>query len=107
VQPACLPFSDGGSREIIHHKVTAHPTAEWTAQQSREALSPERLYKYLIHDHGSAFTREDDAVAEAGGIEVIKTPLKAPKANAYCERLIGTIRRERLDYLLASRAHVS
>ena len=90
-----------GSREVIHYNVTAHPTAEWTAQQFREALSPERNYKTLIHDNGSAFTKEVDEVAEAVGIEVKKTPFQAPKANAYCERLIGTIRRECLDYLIA------
>jgi putative transposase len=95
-----LVMMEPGSRKIIHYNVTAHPTAEWTAQQFREALSPECNYKTLIHDHGSAFTKEVDAVAEAVGIEVKKTPFQAPQANAYCERLIGTIRREFLDYFL-------
>jgi transposase InsO family protein len=96
-----LVMMELGSRKIIHYNVTAHPTAEWTAQQFREALSPDCNYKTLIHDHGSAFTKEVDEVAEAVGIEVKKTPFQAPKANAYCERLIGTIRRECLDYLIA------
>jgi putative transposase len=95
-----LVMMEVGSRKVIHLNVTAHPTADWTAQQFRQALSPERQYRYLIHDHGSAFTKQVDAVAEAVGIEVKKTPFQAPKANAYCERLIGTIRRECLDYLL-------
>jgi len=96
-----LVMMEVGSRKIIHVNVTAHPTAEWTAQQFREALPGDHPYKYLIHDHGSAFTKEVDEVAKAVGIEVKKTPLQAPKANAYCERLIGTIRRDCLDYLIA------
>ena len=95
-----LVMMEPGSRKVIHYNVTAHPTAEWTAQQFREAFSPDCNYKTLIHDHGSAFTKEVDQVAEAVGIEVTKTPLCAPRANSYCERLIGTIRRECLDYLI-------
>ena len=95
-----LVMMEVGSRKIIHYNVTAHPTAEWTAQQFREAFTPECDYKYLIHDHGSAFTEEVDEVAKAVGIEIKKTPVRAPQANAYCERLIGTIRRECLDFLI-------
>jgi transposase InsO family protein len=88
------------SRKIIHFNVTAHPTAEWTAQQFREALPGWHKYKYLIHDHGSMFTKQVDDVARSVGIEVKKTPVRTPQANAYCERLIGTIRRDCLDFLI-------
>ena len=78
-----LVIMEVGSRKIIHYNVTAHPTAEWTAQQFREALSPDCNYKTLIHDNGSAFTKQVDEVAEAVGIEVKKTPFQAPKAKDY------------------------
>jgi transposase InsO family protein len=60
-------------------------------------------YKYLIHHRDSIFTKEVDEVAKAVGIEVKKTLVRGPQANAYCERLIGTIRRERLDCLIPLR----
>jgi transposase InsO family protein len=88
------------SRKILHTNVTAHPTAEWTAQQFREALSGEHHYQYLIHDRDSIYTEQVDEVARAVGIEIKKTPVRAPQANAFCERLVGTIRRECLDYLI-------
>lgn len=89
-----------GSRKIIHCNVTAHPTAEWTAQQFREALPGDHKYKYLIHDRDSIFAKEVDEVAKGVGIKIKKTPVRAPRANAYCERLNGTIRRECLDFLI-------
>jgi putative transposase len=89
-----------GSRKIIHCNVTEHPTAEWTAQQFREALPGDHKYKYLIHDRDSIYAKQVDGVAKAVGIKIKKTPVRAPQANAYCERLIGTIRRECLDFLI-------
>jgi len=54
----------------------------------------------LIHDRDSIFAKEVDEVAKGVGIKIKKTPVRAPRANTYCERLIGTIRRECLDFLI-------
>jgi putative transposase len=85
-----------GRRQILN--VTAHPIAEWTLQQFREALTEEHPYRFLIHDRDSIFSKDFDKAATAMGM--LKTPVRAPKANAVCERLVGTIRRERLDFLI-------
>jgi len=89
-----------GTRRIAHFNVTAHPTAEWTLQQFREAIPSDHAYRFLIHDRDTIYSAELDQAVEAMGIRVLKTPVQAPQANAYCERLIGTIRRECLDFLI-------
>ena len=89
-----------GSRRILHTNVTAHPTAEWTLQQFRECLGNDQPYRFLIHDRDSIFSASLDSELRGFGLRVLKTPVRAPKANAYCERLIGTIRRECLDFLI-------
>jgi transposase InsO family protein len=80
--------------------VTAHPTAEWTAQQFREAIPSDHRYRFLIHDRDSIFSKEVDQSIENLGLKVLRTPVRAPQANAYCERLIGTLRRECLDFMI-------
>jgi len=89
-----------GSRRILHTNVTAHPTAEWTLQQFRECLGDDQPYRFLIHDRDSIFSASLDSELKDFGLRVLKTPVRAPKANAFCERLIGTIRRECLDFLI-------
>jgi putative transposase len=90
-----------GSRRILHCNVTAHPTAEWTAQQFREAIPSEHRYRFLIHDRDSIFSAEfDNELAQGFGLTVLRTPPKSPQANAHCERLVGTVRRECLDFLI-------
>jgi putative transposase len=79
---------------------TQHPTAEWTTQQFREVFADEHPYQFLIHDHDSIFAVSLDAALSDFGVRVLRTPVQAPTANAYCERLVGTIRRECLDYLI-------
>jgi putative transposase len=71
-----------------------HPTSEWTRQQFREFLDGESGHRYLIHDRDSVFSAEVDAALNGFGLEVLKTPVRSPMANAYCERVIGTIRRD-------------
>ncbi len=88
------------TRRILHSNVTAHPTADWTIQQFREFLTFEQPYRFLIHDRDSIFSTEVDQTLKEFGIRVLKTPVRAPMANAFRERLIGTIRRECLDYLI-------
>jgi len=96
-----------GSRRLIHFNTTEHPTAEWTLQQLREALPGDGEYKFLLHDRHKTFSVGLDEEVASWGIEVLKSPVHAPTANAFCERLIGTIRRECLDYLIPlSESHV-
>ena len=95
------------SRRLIHCNVTAHPTAAWTRQQLREALGFDSRYGYLIHDRDSIFSAELNASVGGLGLRVLKTPPRCPMANAICERVIGTIRRECLDWLIPlSEAHL-
>jgi putative transposase len=95
-----LVIMELGRRRILHHNVTAHPTAEWTLQQFREALTEEHPYRFLIHDRDSIFSKDLDKAVAAMGVRILRTPVRAPKANAVCERLVGTIRRECLDFLI-------
>ena len=92
--------AEAGSRQILHFNVTQHPTAEWTIQQFREFLAFDHPSRFLIHDRDSIFSPRLDAELSGFGVRVLKTPVRGPKANAFCERLIGTIRRECLDYLI-------
>ena len=89
-----------GSRRLVHFSVTAHPTAVWTLRQLREAIGFEQGYRYLLHDRDSIFARDLDGSIENLGLRVLKSPPRSPKANAVCERLVGTIRRECLDWLI-------
>jgi transposase InsO family protein len=89
-----------GSRRIVHFNVTEHPTAEWTLQQLRETHPGDRDCKFLLHDRHKSFSERLDKEVESWGIHVLRSPVRMPTANAYCERLIGTIRRECLDYVI-------
>jgi putative transposase len=88
------------SRRLLHVNVTAHPTAAWTLQQLREAVPSNHSYRFLIHDRDSIFTQALDRSIGNLGLRVLKTPPKSPQANAVCERLLGTLRRECLDFVI-------
>jgi transposase InsO family protein len=88
------------SRRLIHCNVTAHPTAAWTLQQLREAVGFEERYTYLLHDRDSIFAKHLDDSIRRLGVKVLKSPPRSPTANAICKRVIGTIRRECLDWLI-------
>ena len=88
------------SRRIVYVNVTPSPTDEWVAQQLREATPFGEAPKYLIRDNDAKYGRHVAAVATGSGIEVLRTPIKAPRANAICERLLGSVRRECLDHML-------
>jgi transposase InsO family protein len=87
-----------GSRRILPYNGTAHPTAEGTLPQFREALPGEHAYRFLIHDRDSIFGEEVDIGLANLGVGVLRTPVRAPKANAVCERWGGSLRREGLDW---------
>lgn len=95
-----LVVIEHGSRRLVHFNVTAHPTAAWTLQQLREAVGYDESYRYLIHDRDNIFTKSlDESIAKLG-LRVLKSPPHSPIANSICERVIGTIRRECLDWLM-------
>jgi len=89
-----------GTRRLVHFNVTAHPGAAWTLQQFREAIGEQQGYRFLVHDRDSIYFRELDLGVKAMGVKVLKTPFRSPQANSYCERLIGGIRQECLDFLI-------
>jgi transposase InsO family protein len=89
-----------GSRRAVHVGVTRAPTDAWVAQQLREA-TPECVGpRFLVHDHDAEYGFAVARVAAASAIEVIRTPIRAPRANAVCERFLGSVRRECVDHTL-------
>jgi putative transposase len=88
------------SRRLLHINVTAHPTAEWTLQQLREAVPSDHGYRFLIHDRDSIFSPTLDQSVRHLGLHILKTPVRTPMANAICERVLGTLRRECLDFVI-------
>jgi transposase InsO family protein len=98
---------DVGTRRILQWNVTAHPTAGWTAQLFRMMGSGEQTHRFVIHDRDTIYSEGVDRTLAAMGLTVLRTPVRAPQANAFCERLIGTIRRECLDFMIPiSERHV-
>jgi putative transposase len=89
-----------GTRRIVHWNVTAHPTAEWTAQQFRMIVPGDQVHRFVIHDRDSIYSEGIDRTLASMGLTVLKTPVRAPQANAFCERVIGTIRRECMDFMI-------
>jgi putative transposase len=89
-----------GTRRLAHVNVTAHPSADWTLQQLRTVVGEAGARQYLIHDRDKIFARRLDDSIRALGIAVLRSPVASPKANAICERVIGTIRRECLDWMI-------
>jgi transposase InsO family protein len=88
------------THRILHVNVTVHPTANWTLQQLREAIPSDHVYRFLIHDRDSIFSHALDQGICHLGLRVLKMPPHSPQANALCERLLGTLRRECLDFVI-------
>ena len=102
-----LFFLELSSRRVHFAGCTTNPDGRWTTQQARqlawslsERATPAR---FLIHDRDSKFSRAFDDVFRSEGVEIIRTPFRAPNANAFAERWVGTIRRDCLDWLLIAR----
>ncbi len=99
-----LFFIELGNRRVHLAGCTTNPTGAWVTQQARQFAwtlqeQPSR-FRFLIRDRDNKFTRSFDAVFTSEGIAIVKTPIRAPKANAIAERFVGTARRECLDWLL-------
>jgi putative transposase len=98
-----------GSRRAHLIGVTAHPTGAWATQAARNLLMDltdhATTIKFLLRDRDSRFTTAFDAVFAADGIRILTSPPRAPRANAICERMIGTLRRELLDRILIVNQH--
>ena len=87
-------------RRILHLAVTAHPTAEWTAQQLREAFPWDSPPRYLLRDRDRIFGHDFVEQVKAMGIKQVLSAPRSPWQRAYVERVIGTIRRECLDHMV-------
>lgn len=106
-----LFFIELSSRRVLLAGITANPDGAWVTQQARnvvwelsELRTPPR---FLIRDNDAKFSRAFDEIFRSEEIEVIKTPVESPEANAIAERFVGTVRRECLDWLLiANRRHL-
>jgi putative transposase len=95
-----LVVIDHASRRLLHVNVTAHPIAEWTLQQLREAILSDHRYRCLIHDRDHIFSQQLDQHMRRLGLRVLKTPPRVPQANAICERVLGILRQECLDLMI-------
>jgi putative transposase len=98
-----------GTRRVHLAGITGHPDGAWTAQAARNFLmdlgQPATSIKFLIRDRAGQFTGSFDAVFTADGIRILASPPRAPRANAICQRIIGTPRRELFDRLLIVNEH--
>jgi putative transposase len=99
-----LVLIEHGHRRVHLAGITTHPTGAWVTQQARNLLMDlgdhvER-FRFLIRDRDNKFIATFDAVFAGADIRIIRTPVRAPRANAIAERFIGTLRRECLDHLL-------
>ena len=91
---------DIARRQVLHWNVTDHPTAEWTIQQFRNGVPLDPAYRFVVHDRDGIFAPAVDEALTSMSLQPVRTPPRAPQANAYCERFIGTIRRECLNWVI-------
>ena len=99
-----LFFIELGTRRVHLAGVTAHPDSAWVTQQARNSiLSREEeanAVRCLIHDRDGKYSGPFDEMFRTEGVTVIRTPIRAPRANAFAERWVRTVRTECLDWTL-------
>jgi transposase len=99
-----LAFLEHGTRRLHIAGITAHPTREWAVQQARnltaDLCTRMEPLRFLLRDRDGKYGQSFDAVFEAEEMEILKSAPRAPRMNAHCERVIGSIRREALDHVL-------
>ncbi|OMI36987.1 integrase core domain-containing protein [Streptomyces sparsogenes] len=105
-----LVYLKHGTRRLHITGVTAHPTQDWAAQQARNLMADLGIrvasLRFLLRDRDGKYGNVFDAVFEAEDMEILKSAPQAPRMNAHCERIIGSIRREALDHvLITNEAH--
>ena len=91
---------DINTKQVVRVGVTRHPTAQWTAQQLREATPFGAGPDFLIRDNDGKFGADFDRAARGAGIRVLRTAIRAPLMNSVCERFLGSVRRECLDHMM-------
>jgi transposase InsO family protein len=91
---------DLGSRKVVHVGVTRNPTTTWVAQQLRNATPFGEGPRFLIRDNDDKFGVDFDRAAKGAGVRVLRTAVRAPRMNAFCERFLGSARRECLDHVV-------
>jgi transposase InsO family protein len=106
-----IPESVQDAVDLNHNTTQVHPgctSRRWPSLEDRsDCCSTESLAWILIRDRDNKFTRDFDSIFRSEGIEIIRTPFRAPKANAFAERFVGTVRRECLNWLLIlNRSHL-
>jgi transposase InsO family protein len=91
---------DVGSRKVVHLGVTRSPSATWVAQQLRNATPFATGPRFIIRDNDDKFGLDFERAAKAAGIRVVRTAVKAPRMNSFCERFLGSVRWECLDHVM-------
>jgi len=99
-----LFFIELDTRRVYVTGATAHPMGSWVVQQARNLTmmldSRAHPVQFLLRDRDAKYTSSFDEVFKAAGIRIIRTPIRAPRANAFAERFVGTVRHECLDRML-------
>jgi transposase InsO family protein len=97
-----LFFIELSTRRVHLAGVTAHPDSAWVTQQARNLAIEGRLAgtQFLIRDRDAKYSRPFDEVLRDEGVRVIRSPIRSPRANAFAERFVKTVRRECLDHIL-------
>jgi transposase InsO family protein len=92
-------------RRIVHAGVTPNPSATWAAQRLVEATADVEAPRFLVHDRDSIYGAGFRERVRGMGSRLLATPPRPPKANAFCERVIGTLRRDCFDHILVRDEH--